>query len=132
MNAVKQHINALENEKRKSDALKLVELIEEASGYEADLRKNVICFGKYHYKYESGREGDSAVVAFVPRKPHLVVYIMPGVSKYQKLLASLGKHKTGTSCLYINKLEDVDMKVLKKLVKQSVIEMQGKYDCTAV
>jgi hypothetical protein len=132
MNLVEQYIDALENKKRKSDAFQLVPMMEEASGYKAELRNNLICFGKYHYKYESGREGDSAVVAFAPRKAQLVVYIMPGFSQYQGMLKSLGKFKTGSSCLYINKLEDIDLQVFKTLVKQSVIDMQKKYECTAV
>ena len=104
--------------------------MEEASGYKAVLRNNISSFGKYHYKYESGREGDSSVVAFVPRKAQLVVYIMPGFSQYQDMLKVLGKFKTGSSCLYINKLEDIDLNVFRKLVHQSVIDMQNKYECT--
>lgn len=130
MNEVEQYIEALENKKRKSDAYRLVPIMEEASGYKAVLRNNTICFGKYHYKYESGREGDSSVVAFVPRKAQLVVYIMPGFSQYQVMLKVLGKYKTGSSCLYINKLEDIDLNVFRKFVRQSVIDMQNKYECT--
>jgi len=132
MTSVSKFIDGLENETRRSDSVELVQLMEKVSGYPADLREKMICFGKYYYKYESGREGDSAVVAFVPRKPHLVVYIMPGFSKYQHLLTSLGKFKTGKSCLYINKLEDVDKQVLKRLVKKSVEDMQRQYECTRV
>ena len=129
MTTVKQFIAKLENKRRKSDSLQLLPLITEASGYKPCLAGSAIGFGRYQYKYDSGREGDSSVVAFSPRKQNLVVYIMPGFSKYQDMLASLGKFKTGSSCLYINKLEDIDLKVLKKLVKRSVKDMQKKYEC---
>ncbi|HAJ76691.1 MAG: DUF1801 domain-containing protein [Gammaproteobacteria bacterium] len=130
MTSVKKFIAAVENDTRRNDALALVPIMEEASGYKAELRNKAICFGHYHYKYESGREGGSAVTGFVPRKQSLVVYIMPGFSKYQHLLKDLGKFKTGSSCLYINKLDDIDLKVLKRLVKASVKDMQKKYVCT--
>lgn len=78
------------------------------------LSGSIIGFGKYDYKYESGREGTNAVVAFSPRKKNLVLYIMPGFENNQDLLESLGKHKTGKSCLYINKLKDINLMTLKK------------------
>ncbi|MBV7338085.1 DUF1801 domain-containing protein [Chloroflexi bacterium TSY] len=85
---------------------------------------SIIGFGSYHFKYASGREGDWMLVGFSPRKQNLTLYIMPGFENYDELLGNLGKHKTGKSCLYINKLADVDQGVLKKLVKQSVDHMR--------
>ena len=79
----------------------------------------IVGFGSYHYKYESGREGDWFKTGFSPRKTSLTLYIMPGFNRYDELMQKLGKHKTGQSCLYINKLEDVDMDVLRELVKLS-------------
>lgn len=85
---------------------------------------SIVGFGSYHYKYDSGREGDMPVTGFAPRKQSLTLYIMPGFDAYEDLLSKLGKHKTGKSCLYINKLADVDMDVLRELVKQSVEAMK--------
>ena len=128
---VKAFVNKITSEKKKSDALKLLEIMEQESGYKAAMQGSIIGFGRYHYKYESGREGDSSVVAFSPRKQNLTLYIMPGFSDYEKELQKLGKHKTAKSCLYINKLDDVDEKVLRKIIAHSVKVMQKKYECTA-
>ena len=88
---------------------------------------SIVGFGDYHYVYESGREGDWFLVGFAPRKKDLTLYIMPGFDAYEALLGKLGKHKTGKSCLYINKLADVDVKVLTKLVSESVKAMKAKH-----
>ena len=79
-----------------------------------------------------GREGDWMMIGFSPRKANLVLYIMPGFVQYEKLLAKVGKHKTGKSCLYINKLEDVDLKVLEQLAAESVAMMREKYGVGAI
>ena len=89
---------------------------------------SIVGYGEYHYKYASGREGDWALVGFSPRKQNLSVYIMPGFSAYDSLMKKLGKYKTGKSCLYINKLEDVDESVLEKLIVESVKSMRERYD----
>ncbi len=89
---------------------------------------SLIGFGTYRYKYASGREGDWPIVAFSPRKQNLTVYIMAGFTAYKDLMAKLGKYKiTGGSCLYIKKLEDVDLSVLKKLIAQSARDMKKRY-----
>ena len=87
---------------------------------------SIIGFGSYHYKYESGREGDMCITGFSPRKQSLTLYIMPGFERYHDLMNKLGKYKTGKSCLYINKIEDVDLKVLKELISESVKFMKNK------
>ncbi|RPI72272.1 MAG: DUF1801 domain-containing protein [Ignavibacteriales bacterium] len=89
---------------------------------------SIIGFGDYHYKYESGREGDFFITGFSPRKQNLTLYIMPGFKRYEELMQNLGKFKTGQSCLYIKKLEDVDLKVLKELIADSVKYMKEKYN----
>ena len=81
---------------------------------------NIVGFGSYHYKYASGREGDWFLTGFSPRKQALTLYIMPGFGDYGPLMKKLGKYKTGKSCLYIKKLEDVDQKTLKELIAKSV------------
>ena len=81
---------------------------------------SVVGFGSYHYKYASGREGDWMITGFSPRKQALTLYIMPGFDRYDDLMVKLGKYKTGKSCLYINKLEDVDKNILHELIAHSV------------
>ena len=88
---------------------------------------SIIGFGSYHYKYASGREGDWLLIGLSPRKQNISIYIMDGLSNYEKLLARLGKHKIGKSCLYISKLADVDIGVLTSLVEGSVKNMRKKY-----
>ena len=83
---------------------------------------SIVGFGAYHYKYASGREGDWFLTGFSPRKQNLTLYIMSGFEEYNDLLNKLGKYKTGKACLYINKLEDVDLSVLQELVTKSVIQ----------
>ena len=87
----------------------------------------IIGFGTYHYVYASGREGDWMQVGFSPRKSALTLYIMSGFSAYDDLMKDLGKYKTGKSCLYIKKLSDIDIKVLKKLVRESVKYIKKKH-----
>ena len=129
MHKAHDFINTIENKTRRQDASTLLPLMQEWSAYQAYLAGSMIGFGEYHYKYDSGREGDFFVTGFSPRKQNMAIYIMPGFSHYTELLASLGKHKLGKSCLYINKLADIDLAVLEKLVKASVVEMQRKYVC---
>jgi hypothetical protein len=84
---------------------------------------SIIGFGSYRYKYASGREGEWFLTGFSPRKQNLTLYIMSGFDNYDSLLSELGKYKTGKSCLYINKLDDVDMQTLRDLIEQSVAHM---------
>jgi len=86
--------------------------------------ESIVGFGSYHYKYASGREGDWPLVGFSPRKQNLTLYIMSGFDKYEEILENLGKFKTGKSCLYINKLKDVNMRSLKELLSESVKHMK--------
>ena len=88
----------------------------------------IVGFGRYHYVYESGTEGDSMVVGFSPRKANQVVYLMPGYEELTDMLDRLGKHKIGKSCLYINKLADVDLDVLEEMIAHSVTVMKSTYE----
>ena len=118
--SVEAFLNSLEHDKRREDAFKVLELMKEVTGEEPKMwGGSIVGFGDYHYKYESGREGDWFLTGFSPRKQNLSLYIMAGFDKYDDLLSKLGKYKTGKSCLYINKLEDVDLPTLKQLVKKS-------------
>ena len=88
---------------------------------------SIVGFGTYHYRYKSGREGDWPRTGFSPRKQYLAIYIMPGFDSYEALLARLGKHRTSVSCLYINKLADVDLDVLREIIAESHQEMARRY-----
>lgn len=125
---VADFLASVEDERQRKESQTLLELMEEASGFPAKMwGGSIVGFGKYHYKYESGREGDSCRTGFSPRKKKFSVYIMPGFSEYEELMKKLGKHKVGKSCLYINKLADVNLEVLKELVETSVQHMAEKY-----
>lgn len=113
-------IGNVENNTRREDAFALLDMMQEITGEDAVLwGSSIIGFGNYHYKYESGREGDMPLVGFSPRKQSMTLYIMPGFDNYENLLEQLGKHKIGKACLYVNKLADVDEDVLKNLIKDS-------------
>jgi hypothetical protein len=118
---VEDFLNAVEHPTRKKDGFKLLQIMGEITKEEPVMwGPSIVGFGTYHYKYKSGREGDMPLTGFSPRKQSLSVYIMPGYDDYSDLLEKLGKHKMGKSCLYINKLSDVDITVLKEILAQSV------------
>ena len=124
-------IKSIENESRRKDCKQLSKLMREITGKRAKMwGDSIVGFGKYHYKYKTGREGDLCVTGFSPRKQNLTIYIMPGFSKYQSLLKKLGRHKTSVSCLYLKSLDTINMKVLKQLIQRSVKDMQKLYPCT--
>ncbi|SEL03958.1 protein of unknown function (DU1801) [Colwellia chukchiensis] len=131
MDNLTRFINAIEHKVKQSDSQALVKLLTQASGYKPYLDGSIIGFGRYHYQYASGRSGQASVIAFSPRKQNIAIYIMPGFSQYQSQLSRLGKYKLGKSCLYINKLADVDLAVLADIAALSVKEMQNKYRCSA-
>jgi len=121
-------VAAVEHPVRRSDAETLLALMRRVTGWEPRMwGSSIIGFGEYHYRYESGREGDFMRTGFSPRKANLVLYIMPGYADYSGKLARLGKHKIGKSCLYINKLADVDMAVLEDIIRAGLDDMQKKY-----
>ncbi len=126
--SVDDFLNGIDNQRRRDDADRLLEIMRKVTDQEPCMwGPSLIGFDRYHYKYESGREGDFFKVGFSPRKSNLAIYIMPGFEPYADKLAKLGKHKTGASCLYINKLDDVDTAVLTDIIEQSFKEMQAKY-----
>ena len=117
--SVSAFLKAVENERRRSDALVVNELMTRITGEKPKMwGASIVGFGSYHYEYESGKEGDFFLTGFSPRKASLVLYIMPGYGEMDEYLARLGKHKTGKSCFYINKLDDVDLAVLEKLIEK--------------
>ena len=114
---VLEFLARVEDDQQRRDSEVLIEMISRISGEPPVLwGPTIIGFGSYHYKYESGREGDMPLIAFSPRKGKLTLYVMNDATKYADILARLGKHKLSKACLYITKLADVDMKVLEELI----------------
>ncbi len=118
--SVTAFINSVENEARRRDAKKILTMMKKITGEKAVMwGPSIIGFGTYHYKYESGREGDMLLVGFSPRKANMVLYVLGSLGDKDPLLAKLGKYKNGRACLYVNKLEDVDENILGKLIAKS-------------
>lgn len=118
---VEAYLNSVENEKKREACTVLLRLMEDVTGSNPKMwGSSIVGFGSYHFKYESGREGDWFLTGFAPRKKNLTLYIMSGFDEYEQLLSGLGKYSTGKSCLYINKMEDIDLDVLRELIEQSV------------
>jgi len=127
--SVEKFLNAIPDEKRREDCFKILEMMKKITKVEPKMwGPSIVGFGNYHYKYASGHEGDMCITGFSPRKQNLTLYIMPGFERYNELMKKLGKYKTSVSCLYIKKLEDVDLKVLKELVTSSFKYMKAKYE----
>lgn len=119
--SVEAFLESVDPEKRREDSKAILKMMREVTGDEPSMwGASIIGFGSYRYKYADGRENAWFQTGFSPRKQNLTLYIMPGFDRYKDLLARLGKYKNGKSCLYINKLEDVDFDVLRELVKESV------------
>lgn len=126
--SVQQFLAGVENEKRRKDARAVLKLMREVTGEKPAMwGPSIVGFGSYHYRYESGREGDWMLTGFSPRKQALTLYIMGGFPRHDALMKELGKYRTGKSCLYVNKLEDIDLDVLRELVADSVAYMRETY-----
>jgi hypothetical protein len=119
--SVTKFLASIEDEKRRKDSRVVLKMMKEITGETPKMwGPAMIGFGSYHYKYASGREGDWFLTGFSPRKEALTLYIMSGFSQDDALLKKLGKFKTGKACLYIEKLEDVHLPTLEKLIRRSV------------
>ena len=121
--SVEEFLNRAAAGPRRSDCDTLIRLMSAATGVAPRMWGSIVGFGKYRYRYESGREGEWPVIGFSPRKTDLTLYIMPGFEQFDELMARLGKFKTGKSCLYVKKLENVDVAVLQELIERSVAHM---------
>ena len=127
-NSVIEFIEQVDSPKKREDAYKLLDIFAETTGFEAKMwGPSIIGFGSYHYKYESGHEGDAPLVGFSPRKAKISLYFAPGETKREELLKEFGKHTTGKACVYINKVADIDVDVLKALINESVSFLQELY-----
>ena len=127
--SVEDFINSVENETRRTDAFKILEMYKSATNEKPEMwGTSMIGFGQYHYKSErSSQEGDWPLAAFSPRKQNLTLYVMSELNNYSDLLNKLGKHKTSKACLYINKLSDVDEGTLKQLITRSFKDAQRTF-----
>lgn len=126
--SVIEFIESVESEKKKADAYKLLEIFEEVTGFKPKMwGSSIIGFGSYHYKYASGREGDAPLVAFSPRKAKISLYLDEESEEREKLLENFGKHTKGKACIYVNKLADINIDVLKDLIKHTVEKYQKLY-----
>jgi hypothetical protein len=126
--SVEDFINRVEDPIKREDCKKVIALMEKASGKKPKMwGPAIVGFDQYHYKYESGREGDMCRIGFSPRKQNLTPYIVNGFEKYENLMSKLGKFKTGKSCLYVKRLSDIDENVLNELIELSVKHFNDKY-----
>lgn len=128
--SVADFINAVPSDVKRNDSFVLLEMFSRITGEQPKMwGSSIVGFGQYHYKSErSTQEGDWPLTGFSPRKQNLTLYIMLGFADYQDLLKDLGKYKTSVGCLYINKLTDVDLKVLERLIEQSFLAMKKQYN----
>ena len=126
--SVESYLGAIDGDERQKDCRALAKLMAKATGEKPKMwGPSIVGFGSYHYKYDSGREGDSCLTGFSSRKGEIAIYLMAEFPKREQLLAKLGKHKTGKGCLYLKAMSDVDPKVLEQLVAGTVTERARKH-----
>lgn len=126
--SVEEFLDGLPDDSVRSDCRALVSMMRDATGAPARMwGPSIVGFGEYHYKYESGREGDFFLVGFSPRARQLSLYITAGFDRYDEIMQRLGKYKTGKSCLYVKRLADIDAAALRELIEESVAYMKGRY-----
>ena len=129
---VEDFINSFaDTEQKRKDSFELIKLMQDFTGYEPKMYgPSIVGFGKYHYKYDSGHEGDAPLVGFSPRKAAISLYVFTGYlghSEQEEMLKNLGKFKMGKACIYVKKLSDIDLEVLKKLMGSTIEFLQKKY-----
>ncbi|OYD44379.1 hypothetical protein CHU00_17140 [Sphingobacterium cellulitidis] len=121
-------IEQLDNEQKKQDSIELIKLMEEATGEKAKMfGPTIIGFGQYHYKYPTGHEGDAPLLGFSPRKAAISLYVFTGCEQHKHLLENFGKYKMGKACIYVKKLSDVNIDVMKNMMKESIDFISEKY-----
>ena len=126
--SVAAFINSVSDEIKRADSLKIIEIMQKQTGFEPKMwGPSIVGFGNYHYKYDSGHEGDMPLAAFSPRSTAIVFYFAENFENRDELLQRLGKHKTGKVCVYVKRLDDIDVSVLKKMIANSVKDTQSRY-----
>jgi hypothetical protein len=129
--SVEQFLNTIEDERKRKDSFTILELMKQVTGLEPRMwGSSIIGFGSYHYKYASGHEGDTMLAGFSPRKANLTIYNMGGFEPDHALMQTLGKHTTGKGCLYIKRLDDVDVPTLKRLLEASFQHIKQHAEAT--
>ncbi|PXY46076.1 DUF1801 domain-containing protein [Flavobacterium hydrophilum] len=124
-------INTVEDEVKRNDAFELLKIMQEVTGFEPKMwGTSIIGFGSYHYKYASGHEGDAPLVGFSPRKDAISLYLYSSFENKDELLSKFGKHKAGKGCIYIKKITDIDVKILRLMISTSVNELKILYPST--
>jgi len=130
--SVDAYVDAIADGVRRQDCRTLIDLMRKATGFEPKMwGSSMVGFGSYHYKYESGHEGDAMLTGFASRKSDLTLYIMSGFDRYEELMARVGKHKAGKACLYVKRLADIDLTALAELVTLSVHEVKRRGQTTS-
>lgn len=125
-------VTAIEHPTRRADAQALLELMERVTGWQPRMwGPSIVGFGRYHYRYDSGREGDSLAVGFSHRKASLVIYLRPGYNDFTRERAALGKHKMGKSCVYVTRLADIDLTVLEQMIRSGLASLREQYEVFA-
>lgn len=126
--SVIEFIENVESKKKREDAYRLLDIFTEETGYNAKMwGESIIGFGSYHYKYKTGHEGDMMLVGFSPRKAKISLYFATGELKREEILERFGKHTSGKACVYINKVDDIDIEVLKELIHESITFLRETY-----
>jgi len=126
--SVVEFLGTIENEKKRNDCFEIMNRMQEVTGDEPKMwGTSIIGYGTYHYKYASGREGDWMRIGFSPRKQNITLYLMAGVERNDEILSRIGKYKNGKSCLYINKLSDIDTEMLRELMVASLEHVERIY-----
>jgi Domain of unknown function (DU1801) len=122
--------STVENEQKKADSFRLIELMSEWAGFEAKMwGPSILGFGLYHYKYASGHEGDAPLIAFSPRKAAISLYVFSPLEAQKELLKDLGKFKMAKACIYVNKLSDINLLTLEKLCRATMAHLEEKHEC---
>lgn len=128
---VADFLSKVENETMRDDSKTIIKLMKKVTGKSPKMwGPSIIGFDRYHYKYESGHEGDMCTVGFSPRKPNFSLYVMIGIPGQEELLKKLGKHKAAKGCVYFKKLDDIDLDVLERIIRNSVDYVKKKYPAT--
>lgn len=121
-------INEVDSEQKRKDSYRLIELMQDVSGHPAKMwGSSIVGFGHYHYRYESGHEGDAPLIGFSPRKAAISLYVFTGLEEHRHLVDSLGKFKTGKACIYIRRLSDINQQALVSLMEQTISYLVSRY-----
>lgn len=126
--SVTSFLDTVDDERKRDDSFELIELMSTISGQEPKMwGPGIIGFGRYHYRYDSGHEGDAPIIGFSPRKSAISLYVFTGLEAHRHLLVGLGKFKMGKACIYIKKLSDINQQTLTRLMKETMAYLQSKY-----